>query len=160
MDSNIQISLMDSNLQLSLMDSNLQLSLMDSPQSSADMSQCLHYKVICHIVGVRWYDQATNASIFTRTTQPGGGGGALTTIIRKLHLGTFGHISYMLSATRHPAIDILASTPSSSWHPRHHHHSVHFIIIMASTPSSSWHPPHHHHGVQPIIIMVSTPSSS
>ena len=59
-------------------------------------------------MGVRWYDYVTNASILTRTVQP-----LLTTTIRKLRLGAFGHICRLQPGTQ--AIDILASTPPASW---------------------------------------------
>ena len=65
-------------------------------------------KALRRIVGVRWYDYVTNASILTRTGQP-----PLTTTIRKLRLGAFGHICRLQPGTQ--AIDILASTPPSSW---------------------------------------------
>ena len=65
-------------------------------------------KALRRIVGVRWYDYVTNASILSRTGQP-----PLTTTIRKLRLGAFGHICRLQPGTQ--AIDILASTPPSSW---------------------------------------------
>ena len=65
-------------------------------------------KALRRIVGVRWYDSVTNASILTRTGQP-----PLTTTIRKLRLGAFGHICRMQPGTQ--AIDILVSTPPASW---------------------------------------------
>ena len=60
------------------------------------------------IVGVRWYDDVTNASILTRTRQQ-----PLTTTIRKLLLSAFGHICRPQPGTQ--AIDILDSKPPSSW---------------------------------------------
>ena len=45
-------------------------------------------KTLRSIVGVRWHDYVTNASILIRTGQP-----LLTTTIRKLRLSAFGHIS-------------------------------------------------------------------
>ena len=60
------------------------------------------------ILGVRWYDYVTNASILIRTGQP-----PLTTTIRKLRLSAFGHICRLQPGTQ--AIDILASTPPTSW---------------------------------------------
>ena len=65
-------------------------------------------KALRRIVGVRWYDYVTNASILSRTRQP-----PLTTTIRKLRLSAFGHICRLQSCTQ--AIDILASKPPSSW---------------------------------------------
>ena len=65
-------------------------------------------KALRRIVGVRWHDCVTNASIHIRTGQP-----SLTTTIRKLRLSAFGHICRLQPATQ--AIDILASTPPSSW---------------------------------------------
>ena len=65
-------------------------------------------KSLRRIVGVRWYDDVTNASILSRTGQQ-----PLTTTIRKLRLGAFGHICRLQPGTQ--AIDILASTPPSSW---------------------------------------------
>ena len=65
-------------------------------------------KDLRRIVGVRWYDYVTNASILSRIGQP-----PLTTTIRKLRLGAFGHICRLQPGTQ--AIDILASTPPSSW---------------------------------------------
>ena len=65
-------------------------------------------KALRRIVGVRWYDYVTNASILFRTGQP-----PLTTTIRKLRLGAFGHICRLQPGTQ--AIDIPASTPPSSW---------------------------------------------
>ena len=65
-------------------------------------------KALRRIVGVRWYDYVTNASILTRTGQP-----TLTTTIRKLRLGAFGHICRLQPGTQ--VIDILASTPPASW---------------------------------------------
>ena len=44
-------------------------------------------KALRRILGVRWYDYVTNASILIRTGQP-----PLTTTIRKLRLSAFGHI--------------------------------------------------------------------
>ena len=71
-------------------------------------------KAIRRIVGVRWYDYVTNASILSRTGQP-----PLTTTIRKLRLSVFGHICRLQPGTQ--AIDILTSTPPSSWRrPRGH----------------------------------------
>ena len=61
-------------------------------------------KALRRIVGVRWYDYVTNASILTRTGQP-----TLTTTIRKLRLGAFGQICRLQPGTQ--VIDILASTP-------------------------------------------------
>ena len=60
------------------------------------------------ILGVRWYEYVTNASILIRTGQP-----PLTTTIRKLRLSAFGHICRLQPGTQ--AIDILASTPPTSW---------------------------------------------
>ena len=65
-------------------------------------------KTIRRIVGVRWHDYVTNASILIRTGQP-----PLTTTIRKLRLSAFGHICRLQPGTQ--AIDILTSTPPSSW---------------------------------------------
>ena len=59
-------------------------------------------------MGIRWHDYVTNASILIRTGQP-----PLTTTIRKLRLSAFGHICRLQPGTQ--AIDILASTPPSSW---------------------------------------------
>ena len=61
-------------------------------------------KALRRIVGVRWYDYVTNASILTRTRQP-----PLTTTIRKLRLNAFGHNCGMQRGTQ--AVDILASKP-------------------------------------------------
>ena len=66
-------------------------------------------KALRGIVCVRWYDYATNASILLRTGQP-----PLTTTIRKLRLSAFGHICRLQPGTQ--AIDILTSTPPSTWH--------------------------------------------
>ena len=66
-------------------------------------------KALRRIVGVRWHDFVTNASILIRTGQP-----PLTTTIRKLRLSAFGHICRLQPGTQ--AIDILASTPPSTWH--------------------------------------------
>ena len=66
-------------------------------------------KALRRIVGVRWHDYVTNASILIRTGQP-----PLTTTIRKLRLSGFGHICHLHPGTQ--AIDILASTPPSTWH--------------------------------------------
>ena len=66
-------------------------------------------KALRRIVGVRWHDFVTNASIHIRTGQP-----PLTTTIRKLRLSAFGHICRLQPGTQ--AIDILASTPPSTWH--------------------------------------------
>ena len=65
-------------------------------------------KALRRILGVRWYDYITNASILIRTGQP-----PLTTTIRKLRLSAFGHICRLQPGTQ--AIDILASTPPTSW---------------------------------------------
>ena len=65
-------------------------------------------KALHRILGVRWYDYVTNASILIRTGQP-----PLTTTIRKLRLSAFGHICRLQPGTQ--AIDILASTPPTSW---------------------------------------------
>ena len=65
-------------------------------------------KALRRILGVRWYDYVTNASILIRTGQP-----PLTTTIRKLRLSAFGHICRLQPGTQ--AIDILASTPPTSW---------------------------------------------
>ena len=65
-------------------------------------------KALRRIVGVRWYAYVRSASILTSTGQC-----PLTTIIRKLRLGTFGHICRLQPSTQ--TIDILASTPPSSW---------------------------------------------
>ena len=65
-------------------------------------------KALRRIVGIRWHDYVTNASILIRTGQP-----PLTTTIRKLRLSAFGHICRLQPGTQ--AIDILASTPPSSW---------------------------------------------
>ena len=65
-------------------------------------------KALRRIAGVRCYDYITNASIVIRTAQP-----PLTTTIRKLRLGAFGHICRLQPGTQ--AIDILASTSPSSW---------------------------------------------
>ena len=64
-------------------------------------------KALRRIVGVRWYDYVTNASMLTRTRQP-----PLTTTIRKLRLSAFGHICRLHPGTQ--AIDILVSKPPSS----------------------------------------------
>ena len=66
-------------------------------------------KALRRIVGVRWHDFVTNASILIRTGQP-----PLMTTIRKLRLSAFGHICRLQPGTQ--AIDILASTPPSTWH--------------------------------------------
>ena len=66
-------------------------------------------KSLRRIVDVRWHDYVTNASILIRTGQP-----SLTTTIRKLRLTAFGHICRLQPGTQ--AIDILASTPPSTWH--------------------------------------------
>ena len=66
-------------------------------------------KALRRIVGVRWHDYVTNASILIRTGQP-----PLTTTIRKLRLNAFGHICRLQPGTQ--AIDILASSPPSTWH--------------------------------------------
>ena len=65
-------------------------------------------KALRRILGVRWYDYFTNASILIRTGQP-----PLTITIRKLRLSAFGHICRLQPGTQ--AIDILASTPPTSW---------------------------------------------
>ena len=61
-------------------------------------------KALRRIVGVRWHDYITNASILIRTGQP-----SLMTTICKLRLSAFGHICCLQPGTQ--AIDILASTP-------------------------------------------------
>ena len=66
-------------------------------------------KALRRIVGVRWHDYITNASILIRTGQP-----SLMTTICKLRLSAFGHICCLQPVTQ--AIDILASTPPSTWH--------------------------------------------
>ena len=66
-------------------------------------------KALRRIVGVRWHDFVTNASILIRTGQP-----SLMTTIRKLRLSAFGHICRLQPGTQ--AIDILAYTPPSTWH--------------------------------------------
>ena len=65
-------------------------------------------KAVPRIVGIRWHDYVTNESILIRTGQP-----PLTITIRKLRLSAFGHICRLQPGTQ--AIDILASTPPSSW---------------------------------------------
>ena len=66
-------------------------------------------KDMCRRVAVRGYDYVTNASIVTRTP--------LTTIIRKLCLGVFGHI-IMSPTARHPSQRHSGLRPPSSWiHP-------------------------------------------
>ena len=71
-------------------------------------------KALHRIVGVRWHDYVTNALIIIRTGQP-----PLATTIRKLRLSAFRHICRLQPGTQ--AIDILASTPPSSWRrPRGH----------------------------------------
>ena len=71
-------------------------------------------KALRRIVGVRWYDYVTNTSILSRTGQP-----PLTTTICKLCLSAFGHTCRLQPGTQ--AIDMLASTPPSSWRrPRGH----------------------------------------
>ena len=65
-------------------------------------------KALRRIVGVRWHDYLTDASIIIRTRQP-----PLTTTIRKLRLSAFGNICRLQLGTQ--AINILASTPPSSW---------------------------------------------
>ena len=91
------------------LDNHLQLSLMDTYQSAEETPRCLQHKTLRRIVGVRWHDYVTNASILIRTGQP-----PLTTTIRKLRLSAFGHICRLQPGTQ--AIDILASTPPSTWH--------------------------------------------
>ena len=65
-------------------------------------------KALRRIVGVRWYDYVTDASILLRIGQP-----PLTTTICKLGLCAFGHICRLQPGTQ--AMDILASTPHSTW---------------------------------------------
>ena len=89
------------------LDNHLQLSLMDTHQSPEETPRCLQHKSR-RILDVRWYDYVTNASIPIRTGQP-----PLTTTIRKLRLSAFGHICRQQPGTQ--AIDILASTPPTSW---------------------------------------------
>ena len=67
-------------------------------------------KAFRRIVGVRWCDYVTNASILTRTGQP-----PLTTTIRKLRLSAFGHICRLQPGIQAIDIVILASKPPSSW---------------------------------------------
>ena len=93
------------------LDNHLQLSLMDTYQSAEETPRldAFNTKALRRIVGVRWHDFVTNASILIRTGQP-----PLTTTIRKLRLSAFGHICRLQPGTQ--AIDILASTPPSTWH--------------------------------------------
>ena len=65
-------------------------------------------KALRRIVGVRWYDYVTNASLLIRTGHPH------QTTIRKLRQGVFGHNICRLQPGTH-AIEIVASTPPSSW---------------------------------------------
>ena len=65
-------------------------------------------KALRRIVGVRWHDYVTNASIVICTGQS-----PLTTKICKLSISAFGHICCLQPGTQ--AIDILASTLPSSW---------------------------------------------
>ena len=100
----------DSPLQLTRnLDNHLQLSLMYTYQSPEETPRCLQHKSPPpNCVCVCWYDYVTNASILTRTRQP-----PLTTTICKIRLSAFGHICRLQPGTQ--AIDILASTPPSSW---------------------------------------------
>ena len=77
-------------------------------KSPEEMPRCLQHKALRRIVGVRWYDYFTNATIVIRTSQP-----PLTTTIRKLRLIAFGHLCRLQTGTQ--AIGILASTPPSAW---------------------------------------------
>ena len=91
------------------LDNQLQLSLMDThPKAQKKGLDAFNTKALRRIVGVRWHDYVTNASIRIRTGQP-----PLTKTIRKLRLSAFGHICRLQPGTQ--AIDILASTPPSSW---------------------------------------------
>ena len=93
------------------LDNHLQLSLMDTYQSAEETPRCLQHKIPPPHSS---HDYVTNASILIRTGQP-----PLTTTIRKLRLGAFGDICRLQPGTQ--AIDILASTPPSTWHrPRGH----------------------------------------
>ena len=68
-------------------------------------------KALRRIVGVRWHRphiKVGKDEEKKKTGQP-----PLTTTIRKLRLGAFGHICRLQTGTQ--AIDILASTPPSSW---------------------------------------------
>ena len=58
-------------------------------------------KALRRIVGVRWYDYVTNASMLSRTGQP-----PLTTTIRKLRLGAFEHIFFICRL--HPGVTVCA----------------------------------------------------
>ena len=58
-------------------------------------------KALRRIVGVRWYDYVTNASMLSRTGQP-----PLTTTIRKLRLGAFEHIFFICPL--HPGVTVCA----------------------------------------------------
>ena len=70
--------------------------------------EAFNTKALRRIVGVRWYDYVTNASIPSRSGQP-----PLTTTICKLRLSAFGHICRLQPGTQ--AIDILDYTPPPSW---------------------------------------------
>ena len=89
-------------------DHHLQLSLMETYQSPEKSLDAFSTKALRRIVGVRCYDDVTNASILTRTGQP-----PLTTTIRKLLLSAFGHL------------------PSATRHPSHRHSRLHPTCIMA-----------------------------
>ena len=91
------------------LDNHLQLSLVDTYQSAEETPRSRQHKALRRIVRVRWHDYVTNTSILIRTGQP-----PLTTTIRKLRLSAFGHIYRLQPGTQ--AIDILASTPPSTWH--------------------------------------------
>ena len=97
-------------------------------------------KAIRRIVGVRWHDYVTNASILIRTGQP-----PLTTTIRKLGQSAFGHICRPQPGTQ--AIDILTSTPPSSWRRPRGHPTLHWadqivkdtqMSLTATHDRTSW----------------------
>ena len=106
----------DASLQLAHnLDNHLLLSLMDTHQSPEETSRCLaafNKKSLRRIVGVRWHDYVTNASILIRTGQP-----PLTTTIRKLRLRT-----HLPPATRHSS---------------HRHSDLHPTFIMAPPKRTS-----------------------
>ena len=105
----------DAPLQLThILDHHLQLSLMDTNQSSKEAPRCLQHKSPPPHYGrplerlrherLDSYPQRTSTS---------------NEIIRKLCLGAFGHICRLHPGTQ--SIDILASTPPSSWRRRKGH---------------------------------------
>ena len=77
-------------------------------KSQKKLLDAFNTKSLRRIVGARWYDYVTNASLLTRTEQP-----PLTTTICNLRLSAFGHICRLHPGTH--AIGILGSKPPSSW---------------------------------------------